>query len=212
MRNPSLVLVGFSGNAIEIFEAAERERTVVAILDDNPVHAGKDFEGVPIRPLSALPDYEHADVVCLVGSQHSYRRRKEIIRRLGLPPSRFATIVHPHALVSRFASIGRGVVLYQGVTVTANAVIGDHVIVLPNTVIHHDVVVGDHCVIGTHVTIAGHCHIGDSVYVGSASSIRDGTTVGAEALIGMAANVVRDVEPGTVVAGNPARPRPRREG
>lgn len=207
---PGLVLIGFSGNAREIFETADDNYCVQAILDDNAELAGTAFEGVPIRPVSALDEYPDSAVICLIGSERSYRGRAEFVKRLSIVAERFATIIHPTARVSRFARIGRGVVLYHGVTITANAVIGDHVLVLPNTVIHHDAVVGAHAIVGSGVTVAGNCTIGESVFVGSASSIRNGVTIGAQALVGMAANVVRDVEPGTVVAGNPARPIPRR--
>ena len=205
-----VVIVGFSGNAVEIFETVSSQFHVRAILDDNPALAGRDFEGVPIKPLSALAEHAEARVVCLVGSERSYRHRPALVARLGDDRARFATIVDPAARVSRFARIGCGTVVYQGVTITSNAVIGDHVLVLPNTTIHHDVVIDDYAIVGSGVTLAGGCRIGRSAFVGSASSVRNGIAVGAEALVGMAANVTRNVAEGTVVAGNPARPIPRR--
>ena len=42
-------------------------------------------------------------------------------------------------------------------------------------------------------------------YVGASSSIHQGVTVGDGALVGIGANVIRDVPARAVVAGNPAR-------
>jgi acetyltransferase-like isoleucine patch superfamily enzyme len=44
-------------------------------------------------------------------------------------------------------------------------------------------------------------------YVGAGAVVREGLTVGAGSLVGMGSVVIRDVPPGQVWAGNPARYR-----
>jgi maltose O-acetyltransferase len=48
--------------------------------------------------------------------------------------------------------------------------------------------------------------IGNDVFVGASSTIMPGVTVGDNAIIGAGSVVTRDVAPGTVVTGNPAKP------
>ncbi len=48
-------------------------------------------------------------------------------------------------------------------------------------------------------------HIDDEAFVGARSIILKGVTIGAGAVVGGAAVVTKDVVPGTIVAGNPAR-------
>lgn len=48
--------------------------------------------------------------------------------------------------------------------------------------------------------------IGDDVFVGASSTIMPGVIVGDGAIVGAGSVVTRDVAPGTVVAGNPAKP------
>jgi UDP-2-acetamido-3-amino-2,3-dideoxy-glucuronate N-acetyltransferase len=48
----------------------------------------------------------------------------------------------------------------------------------------------------------------DGASIGSGAVILGGVTIGADALVGAGAVVTRDVAPGAVVAGNPARPLP----
>ena len=47
--------------------------------------------------------------------------------------------------------------------------------------------------------------IGNNVWIGARSTILKGVTIGDNAVVGTGSVVTRDVEPGTVVAGNPAR-------
>lgn len=48
--------------------------------------------------------------------------------------------------------------------------------------------------------------IGNDVFVGASSTIMPGVTVGDGAVVGAGSVVTKDVAPGTVVAGNPAKP------
>jgi acetyltransferase-like isoleucine patch superfamily enzyme len=47
--------------------------------------------------------------------------------------------------------------------------------------------------------------VGRGCYLGTGCALIGGITVGDGALVGMGSVVLRDVEPNTVVAGNPAR-------
>lgn len=48
-------------------------------------------------------------------------------------------------------------------------------------------------------------HIGDKVWIGFGSTVLKGVTIGEGAIIGAHTVVTRDIEPWTIVAGNPAR-------
>lgn len=56
----------------------------------------------------------------------------------------------------------------------------------------------------THVTVAP-VRISNKAWIGFGASILKGVTVGEGAIVGAGAVVTRDVEPWTIVAGNPAR-------
>lgn len=57
------------------------------------------------------------------------------------------------------------------------------------------------------VMLSGSVTVGERVWIAPSVVVRDGLTIGDDAFVGLGAVVVRDVEPGTTVMGNPARPR-----
>ncbi len=78
-------------------------------------------------------------------------------------------------------------------------------------VIHKDVRIGRYCLISHQVTIGGRSGlrelpvIGDYVRIGAGAKILGNVRVGDFAVIGANAVVVKDVAPGAVMAGAPAR-------
>jgi acetyltransferase-like isoleucine patch superfamily enzyme len=86
--------------------------------------------------------------------------------------------------------------------------IGARTLVMKHAYIGHDAQIGDDCEVGPGSVIAGHVQFGDRVRTGVNACVRPFIKVGEGARIGAGAVVVKDVEPGVVVAGNPARPLP----
>lgn len=98
------------------------------------------------------------------------------------------------------ASIGRGTIFVHGM----------------GTVIGPGTVIGDNCRIFHNVTLGSrdgvtYPVIGDDVVLYPGAVLLGGITVGSGSVVGANAVVLTDVEPNTVVAGNPARVIGKRE-
>jgi sugar O-acyltransferase (sialic acid O-acetyltransferase NeuD family) len=204
-RRP-LLIFPCNGNGLEALDCLGDEYECLGFVDDTPEKQRAGAYGLRVLPRSALAELRDAAVLAVPGGPASFQARRSIIEGLGVPPGRFATVIHPAARVARLAQIGRNSLLMAGAVITSNAQIGESVCVLPNTVIHHDVTVGSFSLIGANVAIAGNVRIGENCYIGSGTNVKNGVQIGARALIGLGSNVIRDVAEGAVVAGNPARP------
>lgn len=210
-----IIILGTGGNCVDILDTlndvnAAGGQTVyqcVGFLDDNPQMIGTEIAGVKV--LGSLDSAaRHADCSFIngIGSPLNFWKKEAIIARTGLALERFETLIHPTASVSRMAELGRGVVVFQHVTVTARVRIGHHVIILPNSVISHDDVIGDYTCVAGGVSVSGGVRIGPASYLGAGSSIKGNLTIGGRCLVGMGSVVINDVPDNTVVVGNPARP------
>ncbi len=72
--------------------------------------------------------------------------------------------------------------------------------------IAHNADIGSHALVIAHAMVAGSATIGERAWIAPSAAIMNQLTVGAGAIVGLGAVVVKSVEPGTTVVGNPAKP------
>jgi sugar O-acyltransferase (sialic acid O-acetyltransferase NeuD family) len=205
-----LLLIGAGGLARETLAAVRSHEapqwTPLGYLDDNPDRHGEAVDGLPVLgPIDAVADHPDAAVVLCTASTRDQASRLRLAGRLGLPPQRYATVVHAAASLAQGVQIGPGSVLLAGVVVTAPQRIGAHVVAMPHVVLTHDDEVGDYVTLAARVTVAGAVTVAEGAYVGAGALVREGLTLGRWSLVGMGAVVLADVPPYEVWVGNPAR-------
>ena len=210
-----LVIIGAGGSSRDIIDlvgdinrhasAGGQRWDIRGLLDDDQDKRGQIICGIPvIGPVSRATDLR-AHLVVGIASHRNRRVRKAIVERLGLDPTRYATLVHPSASVSSRARIGAGTVVLQKVAIGAQVTLGRHVLISSAVTIGHDTAISDYVSMASQVAIAGRVVMLESVYVGVSACLREGVKVGEGSLIGMGSVVTCDVEAGGTVVGNPAR-------
>ena len=70
---------------------------------------------------------------------------------LNIPTERFATIIHPSAVISEFSEIGNGVCIQPFVSVGPNTKIGNHVQIFAQSLIGHGAVLDDYSYVANNV-------------------------------------------------------------
>lgn len=112
--------------------------------------------------------------------------------------------------------IGEGAILCNLSLITSDVIIGRHFHSNYHSYVAHDCVIGDFVTFAPGVRCNGNVHIDDHAYIGSGATIKQGSPgkplrIGRGAVVGMGAVVTKDVAPGEVVVGNPARVMKRNE-
>lgn len=87
-----------------------------------------------------------------------------------------------------------------------DTILSDHVKLDALVHIPHDAYIEENVEVPAGAIFGGFVHIESGVFVGVNSSVRNRVRIGKNATIGMGAVVTKNVEPGTIVIGNPAKP------
>jgi UDP-N-acetylbacillosamine N-acetyltransferase len=123
-------------------------------------------------------------------------------RRAGLTSCR---ALHPCAVVAAGAEIGDSVVAGPASVIGARVVVGEGSIVNSGAIIEHDCDIGEFAHVSPGAVLCGRAKVGGFTWIGAGAVLMPAVKIGAGAMVGAGALVTRDVGPGEVVAGNPAR-------
>lgn len=104
-----------------------------------------------------------------------------------------------------FVSVGQGVFIHEGVLLGANVTINDGASIKIGATLSHDTLIGDYAFIGPCSLLCGHVTVGNRAYIGANSVVKEHTNIGEGSIVGAGSVVINDVEPWSVVVGNPAR-------
>jgi len=117
---------------------------------------------------------------------------------------KFTNLIHPLANVGLNVQLGTGIILGPFTCLSCDIKIGDHVAFGAFSSAGHDTVIGAWSQISIRCGITGLASLGEGVFLGSHACIIPNIKVGAWAFVGAGSVVIRDVQPGTKVFGNPA--------
>ena len=200
-----IAICGAGGFGREVAPLAQAQADAVCFVP-GPDDAGEALNGFPFTPLDQLdPDW----LMVLAIADAGLRRRLDA--ELSAAGRQFARIQADTVRLRGLSQIGEGAILCDHVVITADACIGRHFHANLYAYVAHDCVVGDFVTLAPRACVNGNTVIEDDVYVGTGAILRQGTPdkplqIGRGAVIGMGAVVTKDVAPGAVVVGNPARP------
>lgn len=205
---PSIWLLGGGGHAKVVIDAAELSgRPVSGFFDDDSepaINAGITHLGTIESAGDRMSEDEFATVHLAIGHIEARRRVMERLMGRGIQADRYATIIHPGAIVSASVTIGRGVFIAPGAIINASARLSNHAIINTAAVVEHDVSVGENSHVSPHATICGGVRIGAHTLIGAGAVILPRVSIGEGVIVGAGAVVLRDVGDGRKVVGNPA--------
>ena len=205
----TLLILGAGGHAKVVADSAlaSDQWQSVAFLDDRFPDLNRNGHWPVIGRITDLESFVEDYPYMALGVGVSYDNlRLEWLSRGLKAGALFLPVIHPASMVSTFASVGKGSVIFAGAIVNIGSSIGEGCILNTNCTLDHDCFIGN----GSHVSpgaiLAGNVCTQERVWIGMGAQVIQGVTLGADTVIGAGAVVLNDVTSGSTVVGVPARP------
>ena len=205
-----IIIIGGRGNGtviastIEDCKDAGQKVGVAGFLNDNE----KEINQYPVLGPITKESWQRFDdcyfIYAMSNVKQAYERH-QLLKKLEIPENRFATIIHPTAVVSTNAKLGYGVVLMPLVLVGPNVVIGNHSQMYAQSFVGHDTKLGEMVFVANNASIGGNITIKDGVHIGSNSSIIEKITLGEYSIVGLGTVQLKSINPFEVSVGNPGK-------
>ena len=200
MKN-KLVIIGSGGHGRVVADIAvetDRYKDIYWVDDaDLSAKLGKQYLGSTDVVENLSDEY---DFIVAIGNS---KVREMIMNRFS--KKSFATLVHPSAVISSSAKIGKGTVVMPGAIINAGSTIGDGVIINTKSSVDHDCNISDFVHIAVGASICGTVNIGTHTWIGAGATIINNIDISADCMIGAGAVVVKNINEAGVYVGVPAK-------
>lgn len=134
--------------------------------------------------------------------------RESLAKRITSLGGKVPTLIHPTAVISRFAQISpNGVYISAFSFVQADSIVGDNTVILSHVNISHTTTIGRSCFIAGGATIGAYTEVEDHVFIGQGSLSISAKVKknGNNSYIGARSLLTKDIPENVVVAGSPAK-------
>jgi sugar O-acyltransferase (sialic acid O-acetyltransferase NeuD family) len=188
---------------LEILE--DNGNRVFGFLDD------KEFEKINISlrkkvignidKAKLLSRKNHKLIIC-IGNNYI---REEIFKRLNVSIENYGNAIHRSSIILGSASIGFGNMIFAHTYIGSNSNVGNHTIINNGAIVEHDCKIADFVALGPGCCMAGRVNIGEGAFISAGVTIAPRINIGAKSIIGAGAVIVKDIPPGVLAYGNPAK-------
>ena len=200
--NKKLIIVGAFHEMIELCESAGYD--IIGIIDNEKK---KEFLSYPIigNDQEAESLYAKYKSIPLVITPDTPSLREKLVNLYVKIGFNIETVISPKATISKYAKIGKGVVIQTGVNVSAFAEIKNFVKLNTYANVMHDVSIGNFTTIAPSAVLLGRVCIGEKCYVGANATVLPELTIENEVVVGAGAVVTKDINTYKIVKGVPAK-------
>ena len=211
MDKEKIVIIGAGQHArVVLYNIEEQNKyEVVGFLDSNDNRVGEFFEEKEI-----LGNYQKENLKEFskkIGTNKFFigfgnmKYRKKVFDYFINNGWEAVNIIHPNAVVSKNARLGKGILVECGCLITPNPVIGDNVVVNTGSQVNHDNIIENHVYIASGVILSGGIKIAENTLLDDGVIVTLGCSVGKNSLIGAGAVVTKDIPDGVVAYGSPCK-------
>lgn len=203
-----LAIVGASGHGKVVADIAEQLGFTIKFYDDAYPNKTTIAHWPILGSFSDLIATNHkkfrpfTNVVVAIGD-NSIRFQK--IGQLQENGFNLITLIHPSAVVSRYAEIENGTVIFPGAVINAFARIGLGTIINTGSIVEHDCIVGDYTHVSPNASLSGGVEVGSKCWIGVGSQVKQLVKIGDNTIIGAGSTVLSDIPSYVTAVGAPAK-------
>ena len=209
MLNKEIYILGVGHNTIVYIDLAEScGYKIAGLYHYNDERTGENIHGIPIIDSNAtLFNKKSLEGMSFAISVGDNKIRAELAAKIREKGGEIPILIHATAIVSKYASIADGVVIHANAIVQADAEINKDTVISYNASVTHTSSIGEACYLAANSNIGAYVKIHEYVSIGQAATIVSGKLeyIGANSIVGAGAIVIANIEPNSIVAGNPAK-------
>ena len=176
----------------------------IEFLDDDEQKIGKEFFGYKVTgSVNSLNQCtsEVAVVICIANP----KIRQLIAQKINSPYVYFPSFISKNAWFSNKVTLGKGIIIYPGVSINYNATIENFSIINLNSAIGHDCTISQFCTLAPGVSLGGFSFLEEGVDMGINSATKQGIKIGRNTIIGGMGMVTKNIPSDCTAVGVPAK-------
>ena len=170
-----LLIIGAGGHGRCCLDIARETYDHIAFLDDNlnnkMINDSKVIGSVDDMKLF-YPEYK--DIFIAVGNN---KLRKQLIDKAEMIGYDLVSLLSKNSIISNYASIGKGTVVFPNAVIEANATVGNDCVITANTTVNHDAIIEDHVLVYSNTVIRPNTLVGSYSRIGSNCTVIFGTKI-----------------------------------
>ena len=200
----SCAILGASGHGKVVAEIAELNGYQnITFFDDRwPSLTSVEHWDVSGDTATLLAKASEYDVVVVAIGHNATRCAKQ--RELSAAGANFDVLVHPSAVISKYANIKAGTVVMANAVVNPFSYIGASCIINTSSVVEHDCRLAEGVHISPNASLAGGIEVGENSWIGIGSQVKQLVIVGRDVVVGAGATVINHIPDFQTVVGSPA--------
>jgi len=179
---------------------------ILGFLDDDQAKWNNQCYGISVLGgIDLISNYSSRKDLCVVVAISNPLARMSVVNRLRHLDINFPSFVAKNVWISKSVKLGRGIVLYPGVSVNYETAIGDFVVMNMNCAIGHNCIIEAGSTLAPGVNFAGFTYVEEGAEIGIGVSTRQSVRIGSYSIIGGQSMLLRDVPSKSVIVGVPGR-------
>lgn len=194
-----IIIIGAGGHGRVVADALRTSGELVLGFTDRDIEPHNLAEGNSILggdELLAACDRGLVRLALGIGSTRPRDTRQEVYDHFRQKGFRFATVIHPSAVIARDVILEDGCQVMAGAIIQPGSRVGACSIVNTKASVDHDCIIGSFAHIAPGVTLSGGVVLGDGCHIGTGASVIQNISIGANAFITAGAVVTNDIAEG----------------